>query len=821
MGGRILPWARRVSPAGGWTNDELAELYRVEHSLVQAGVVVETESGLSDEGDPWFVFCHPDGHVVVHTARIDGLYHLYCATLPAPLTGQNFAEIAKTFVTMIAKVQNTGLSGRVVAHPSALLSLLVAAAVLSVDAVLHNSAQASELSPPPRNHLFAQDPAPAAPKTTIVKEVADIFFSAVWRDSEGSGEREAVWRAVEGAAVGLCALSGALPFDRPLMELSRTELTLGVQPLPEGAETPDKFPGRPMLADTVNASSLPVEAGAFTERGIVTDAALFNLTPRPFQPAIDAPTYLTFGGVISPEESMTYATPSGARWSAEGNGASSSPQVNSLISSPTLSLNSVDGACLHINLTSGGETIDLDRFATGSVSISISGGGALNLTHAGAVHSIEVASGVKAGLTLSYDVTRSTAPIDQTTDPTAPIDLTLKLDGATRVSVMMESTASASTPPVTLVVESEGAQTNTLNLTDGTQGPPTDLSLKLIGTQDLVLNEPAASALSSTLDASSLSGQLMLGIKLGDVAATNLSIGSANFIVTPEASIAIENLSAQQSVDLGIDLNSVLFQYKNSATTGGPVALSINMGSLGTKAAPVTIGSISTDVNDLSVNSSSSNNDIGAINDHTLANLTLSGSTPLEIDSIQGITANDPQNVVIDAETLAGTLTLNASAIADTLAGGRQVEIATGSGASIITDTNLSELLSLTIGSGNAIVNIASGAAHVTISGLKGTDQVNVGSGGIVDLFTNGLNKILPHQSAIDASANLMEAAAMAASLAESGAAHQALLFSYRGSTYVFVDAFGNHIFDPSADAIVHVVGVTSPTELSSVFHSA
>jgi hypothetical protein len=67
MGVRILPWARRVSPAGGWGNDELAELYRVEHSLVQAGVVVETESGLS--GDPWFVFCHPDGLVVVNTAR--------------------------------------------------------------------------------------------------------------------------------------------------------------------------------------------------------------------------------------------------------------------------------------------------------------------------------------------------------------------------------------------------------------------------------------------------------------------------------------------------------------------------------------------------------------------------------------------------------------------------------------------------------------------------------------------------------------------------------------------------------------------------------
>jgi hypothetical protein len=84
----------------------------------------------------------------------------------------------------------------------------------------------------------------------------------------------------------------------------------------------------------------------------------------------------------------------------------------------------------------------------------------------------------------------------------------------------------------------------------------------------------------------------------------------------------------------------------------------------------------------------------------------LSGSTPLEIGSIQAITANDAQNVVIDAETLAGTLTLNASAIADTLAGGRQIEIAPGSGASTIADTNLLELLSLSIGAGNAIVNM-------------------------------------------------------------------------------------------------------------------
>src|SRR5271167_2143501 len=133
MTGTIVPWPQRASPAG-WTNEELAELYRVEHSLLQAGLVVETESGVSDEGDPWFVFCHSDGHVVVHIARIDGTYYLHCPALSAPLKGRSFSGLTKEFIGSVARPHDTAKSGRVVAHPSALLSLLVAAAMLSVEA---------------------------------------------------------------------------------------------------------------------------------------------------------------------------------------------------------------------------------------------------------------------------------------------------------------------------------------------------------------------------------------------------------------------------------------------------------------------------------------------------------------------------------------------------------------------------------------------------------------------------------------------------------------------------------------------------------------
>jgi hypothetical protein len=804
MGSTILPLVRPASPAGGWTNDELAQLYRVEDSLFQAGLSVETECGVSDEGDPWFAFCHGDGHVIVHAARIDGLYHLYCATLPVPLTGRSFGAIAKTFSEMIVKTQNTRPSGRVVAHPSALLSLLVAAAVLSYDAVLHNPAHANELSHAPQNHFSAPNPAPKSPNATLARELADIFFSAVWRNPEG-GEREAIWQAVENAAVGLCAISEALSFAFPSVESS--ELTQGIRPVPEGAETHDDLMDHPILAGTV---------GAISPLAALTDAVADpTLTPTRLQPAIDGPKFLAPEGRAFSEEGATYSAPDDMPAIRGPGGISALPRPHdeTVISSATLPLNPVDGAKLDITLNSKGETIDLGADATGSVQLIVSGDGALTVIDAAAARSIEVAKGVKAELTLSYDGSSSTAPVAQT----------LKLDGATDVSVT--PIVAAATQPVNLVVESDGGQENTLNLVPIDQGPSADLNIRVTGFQDLALNESAAMASASKLDASSFAGKLALGIAFGNGGATvtELSLDSANLVVTPKDSVTIDDLSGGSAqIELGIDLNAVVFGYSNLTKAGSLTELSIVLGSIGVAPAPVTIGSIyASEVTNLTVNSNNGDNLIHNLVDPVLTKLVLSGPTSLEIDSISGITVNNVQNVVIDATKLAGTLILDASTIVDTAVGGRQVEIATGSGPSVVSDTNPTESLGFKIGSGNAVINISSGAEQIAIAGLKSTDQVNVGSGGAVDLFTNGLVTLQPHQTAIDASVTLENAATLAGSFVESGAAHQALLFSYQGSAYVFVDVLGNHVFDSSADAIVKVIGVTSSTNLSGVFHSS
>jgi hypothetical protein len=62
-------------PQLGWSRHELSHLRRAETRLLADGLSLETDCGLTDEGEPWFVFCAADsGEVIAHFARIDGKY---------------------------------------------------------------------------------------------------------------------------------------------------------------------------------------------------------------------------------------------------------------------------------------------------------------------------------------------------------------------------------------------------------------------------------------------------------------------------------------------------------------------------------------------------------------------------------------------------------------------------------------------------------------------------------------------------------------------------------------------------------------------------
>jgi hypothetical protein len=801
MGGNVLPWVARPSSVRGWTNDELAELYRVENSLVQAGLVVATERGLTDEGEPWFVFCNADGNVVVHVARINGVYLLDCASLTAPLTGLSFEAIAKAFVAAVAKTQIAWPTGRVVAHPSALLSLLVAAAMVAVDGALHHSAHAAELFVAPPDH--PPTPALSPAKAIAGHDFAVIFASSVWRNTEGAEERNSLWQAVEDAAVGMSALSPAFALSLAA-GATDTELTYGARS--DNVDAAEAANAAPLgfEAGGARGSQLSVDENSASEPALVASALkIFHPTVSTLALSVVDGLALSVDGVIetaalpvSDRNEFNLLSP---RLALAPPGASSS------------SLEAAAGAHLDISIPVGGEIVDLSGHSPGSVSVFVASGGALTLIHAEAVASIEVHSGVKANLTLTYEAAPSSS--------SASTDQTVKLDGADDVTLAPVSIAQ----PLEVVLASEGTQSNTLHLADPPVGSSTDLAnfhLKVTGSQDLALTEPVDYAATSELDASSLTGKLSVSINFGGADATimDLSLGAGNLNVSPQDTIAIQNLSGSPQIQLGLDLQTVLFGYSPDAIAKGPVQLAITLGATD----PVKIGDIEADgVNDLTVTSSGGDNVLGVIGDSALQKLTLMGSTSLEIDSILAVNASDSQAIAIDASQLSGNLTLDASAISDSSAGGRLVSIATGSGVSHVTDTNSTDQLNVAIGSGQAFVNLGAGTETVTISGLKAMDQVNVGSGAVFDVFTNGISALAPHQTAIDSSASLSGAASMAAQWAENSAPHQALLFSYKGSSYVFIDAAGSHLFDPVADAIVQVIGVGPSTDLSGIFHSS
>lgn len=85
-----------------WSNQELADLYRVESLLIQAKVRISTGRGLSDEGDPWFVFQNDDGDVFLHLARVDNMYILASPSVDTVLQGSTFSALIERFFQITA-----------------------------------------------------------------------------------------------------------------------------------------------------------------------------------------------------------------------------------------------------------------------------------------------------------------------------------------------------------------------------------------------------------------------------------------------------------------------------------------------------------------------------------------------------------------------------------------------------------------------------------------------------------------------------------------------------------------------------------------------
>ena len=125
---QVLSFFRPRDNDGDWSQQELAEFYRVEAALVNSGVSVTTDRGVTDEGDPWFVFCREDNEeVIVHFARIQGEYVVASNLTEGVVRGRNFNNLVRELLDSHPYVLPKANSRRqtVYLHPATLLAALI------------------------------------------------------------------------------------------------------------------------------------------------------------------------------------------------------------------------------------------------------------------------------------------------------------------------------------------------------------------------------------------------------------------------------------------------------------------------------------------------------------------------------------------------------------------------------------------------------------------------------------------------------------------------------------------------------------------------
>lgn len=121
-----------------WNNQEIADFYRAVDILKRAGLDVEVDSGVTDEGEPWFVFVRSlDGEVLAHFAQIDGHFVAVSSLNHEVYRGSDIRQIVDQMLDkhplVVPKDRN---SGQLYLHPTAAVTAFLAAAfLLNVDGV--------------------------------------------------------------------------------------------------------------------------------------------------------------------------------------------------------------------------------------------------------------------------------------------------------------------------------------------------------------------------------------------------------------------------------------------------------------------------------------------------------------------------------------------------------------------------------------------------------------------------------------------------------------------------------------------------------------
>lgn len=301
---QVFSFFRPAAPRD-WAPQDIAEFYRVEGILIQAGLRVTSTRGLSDEGDPWFVFCREeDDEVIIHFARIDGSYVISAPAYCGNAVGRDFRSLVRGLIEQHPMLQLRPRPANLYLHPAALLVVLVATALVKL------SPSAAAATPPAADATDAAGERirgsglPALPKAGAAP-LSDV-------------EQGTLIQAAINGALALTVVAGPVPtagssaihaFDMAtsphvtVVDVSPLDIFTKVAPGGTGSMTP-VVPPHDMAAHTWPADVTPPTALLATlpaDAIVAVGSAGSSLPPLPavaFDPAA-AVTYVSLSGLAS------------------------------------------------------------------------------------------------------------------------------------------------------------------------------------------------------------------------------------------------------------------------------------------------------------------------------------------------------------------------------------------------------------------------------------------------------------------------------------------------------------------------------------------
>jgi hypothetical protein len=82
----------------GWSEQELAHFRRAVNLLWDAGLSIETDNGLTDEDEPWFVFCDAhSGEAIAHFAKISAKFVVWTPFFTGAITWRVVTNLIEHF----------------------------------------------------------------------------------------------------------------------------------------------------------------------------------------------------------------------------------------------------------------------------------------------------------------------------------------------------------------------------------------------------------------------------------------------------------------------------------------------------------------------------------------------------------------------------------------------------------------------------------------------------------------------------------------------------------------------------------------------------